>query len=57
MDLVVRAFPILNGKESEMRQFARELQTTRAGEAAELYSRLGIGHESWHVQHHPEGLW
>ena len=57
MDLVVRAFPVLSGKEAEMRQFARDLQTTRGDEAVSFYSSLGIGHESWHVQAHPEGLW
>jgi hypothetical protein len=57
MELVVRAFPVLPGRELEMRQFAEQLQTTRAADCAELYSRLGIGHESWHVQQHAEGLW
>ena len=57
MELVVRAFPVLPGKEAEMRQFADALQTTRAAEAATFYGSLGIGHESWHVQAHPEGLW
>ena len=54
MDLVVRAFPVLSGKEAEMRQFAHDLQTTRRGEAVSFYSSLGIGHESWHVQAHPK---
>jgi hypothetical protein len=57
MDLVVRAFPVLPGKEDEMQQFARDLQTARASGAAAFYSSLGIGHESWHVQQHAEGLW
>ena len=57
MELVVREFPVLPGKEAEMRQFADDLQTTRAVEAATFYGNLGIGHESWHVQAHPEGLW
>src|SRR5262245_17297015 len=57
MELIVRAFPVLPGKEAEMRQFAHDLQTTRAGEATAFYGGLGIGHESWHVQAHAEGLW
>jgi hypothetical protein len=57
MELLVRAFPILPGKEEQMRQFARELQTTRAAAAADFYSRLGIAHESWHVQQKPDGVW
>ena len=57
MELVVRAFPVLPGKEDEMRQFAHDLQSTRAGDVAAFYASLGIGHESWHVQAHTEGLW
>jgi hypothetical protein len=57
MELLVRAFPILPGKEEQMRQFARELQTTRAADAADFYSRLGIAHESWYEQQKADGLW
>ena len=57
MELLVRAFPILPGQEEQMRQFARELQTTRAREAAEFYGRMGITHESWYEQQKPDGLW
>ena len=41
MELIVRAFPVLPGQEDQMRQFARDLQTTRAAEAAEFYGRMG----------------
>ena len=57
MEVVVRAFPVLPGKEAEMRQFAHDLQHSRASEATAFYGGLGIGHESWHVQAHAEGLW
>jgi hypothetical protein len=57
MELLVRAFPILPGQEDQMRQFARELQTTRAAEAAEFYGRMGISHESWYEQQQTDGLW
>jgi hypothetical protein len=57
MELLVRAFPILPGKEEQMRQFARDLQTARAVEAAEFYGRMGIDHESWYEQQQPDGLW
>ena len=57
MELLVRAFPILPGQEDQMRQFARDLQTTRAAEAAEFYGRMGISHESWYEQQQPDGLW
>ena len=57
MELLVRAFRILPGREDQMRQFARDLQTSRAVEAAEFYGRMGIAHESWHEQQQPDGLW
>lgn len=57
MELLVRAFPVLPGKEQEMRRFARELETTRAVEAADFYRRMGVANESWHAQAHDGGLW
>lgn len=57
MELLVRAFPVLPGKEPEMQRFARELETTRAAEAAAFYQRLGIAYESWHAQAHGDSLW
>jgi len=41
MDLIVRAFPVIPGKEEQLRAFARELQTRRAAEASEFYARFG----------------
>ena len=57
MPLVVRAFPVLEGKESVVRAFAKSLATDRAAAAARFYTRLGVTHESWHLQETPHGLW
>jgi hypothetical protein len=57
MQLIVRAFPVLPGKEQIMRQFAREVQTTRAAEATDFYRRMGVARESWHLQETPHGSW
>jgi hypothetical protein len=57
MNLIVRAFPIIPGKEEELRAMAREVSTTRAAHASEFFSRYGVRRESWHVQHTPHGSW
>ena len=57
MQLVVRAFPVLPGREEEMREFAREVKTTRSAEVMDFYRRMGVARETWHVQETPQGLW
>jgi hypothetical protein len=57
MERVVRAFPILAGKEARVRQLAAEVKGERATEAGEFYRRFGVTHESWHLQNTPAGLW
>ena len=57
MELLVRGFPVLKGQEAQVRAFAAEMQSSRADEAAAFYRRMGITHESWHVQEQPDGLW
>src|SRR4029078_8987519 len=57
MDLIVRAFPVIPGKEEQLRAFARELQTRRAAEASEFYARFGGGRARWHLQSTPHGTW
>jgi len=57
MERVVRAFPILAGKEARVRELATEMKGVRANEAAQFYRRLGVTHESWHLQDTPAGLW
>jgi hypothetical protein len=50
MERLVPAFPVLPGNEAEMRPFPRDLQRTRADQAAEFYASRGIAHESWYAQ-------
>ncbi|HXU30758.1 MAG TPA: hypothetical protein VN851_09295 [Thermoanaerobaculia bacterium] len=57
MPLVVRAFPILPGKEEDLRAFASELTGARRPEAAEFYRQFGVRHENWHLQQTPNGAW
>ncbi|HXT20593.1 MAG TPA: hypothetical protein VN923_07580 [Thermoanaerobaculia bacterium] len=57
MDLVVRAFPIIPGKEEQLRTLAREMQTRRAADARAFFDRFGVARESWHVQQTPYGTW
>lgn len=57
MQLLVRAFAVLAGKEMQLRQFAHEIQTARSGAVAAFYQRLGVDRESWHLQETPHGSW
>lgn len=57
MTLVVRAFPVLEGMEESVREIARTMAGERARQTAEFFSRLGVRHESWHLQETPAGLW
>lgn len=57
MALVVRAFPILPGKEPDLRRFAAQMAGDRRGEAAAFYRSFGVIRESWHLQHTPNGDW
>ncbi|HVT58396.1 MAG TPA: hypothetical protein VHR45_08345 [Thermoanaerobaculia bacterium] len=50
MPLVVRAFPLLAGKEQDLRDFARQVAVGRSAEAAEFYRGFGVARESWHLQ-------
>lgn len=54
---IVRAFPILPGKEDDAREVARQMTEDRAGEAADFFQRMGVAHESWHEQETPAGRW
>ena len=57
MPLVVRAFPVLPGKDEQLRRFAAELAGDRRSEAAEFYRSFGVTRESWHLQHTEQGYW
>jgi hypothetical protein len=55
MPLIVRAFPVLPGKEEDIRQFAAEMAGPRRQEAEEFYRSFGVIRESWHYQETPHG--
>ncbi|MFY9823714.1 MAG: hypothetical protein WAM82_20200 [Thermoanaerobaculia bacterium] len=57
MSLVVRAFPVLAGKENVVRAFVKSLTTDRAAEVAHFYTCFGVKSESWNLQETPTGLW
>lgn len=57
MPLIVRAFPILPGREAELRRFAAEMSGERRGDAASFYRSFGVTRESWHLQHTEHGAW
>lgn len=57
MPMVVRAFPVLPGKEENVRALASEIAGHRRAEASEFYGRFGVRHESWHLQQTPHGPW
>src|SRR3954452_3290075 len=49
MAMIVRAFPVLPGKEDEAVAFAQEL-SARGHETDTFFERHGIRRESWHLQ-------
>jgi hypothetical protein len=55
MALVVRAFPVLPGKEQAARDFAATLGEARRQEAGMFYRQYGVARESWHLQQTPQG--
>ncbi|HEV7509969.1 MAG TPA: hypothetical protein VGS07_34170 [Thermoanaerobaculia bacterium] len=57
MSLIVRAFPVLEGKEDVVRALAKALATDRAADLAQFYTCFGVKSESWHLQETPNGLW
>ena len=57
MQLLVRAFPVLPGKEGQLQQFADELKTTRADALQDFHQQLGVSRETWHLQQTPHGPW
>jgi hypothetical protein len=55
MARVVRAFPVLPGKEQAAREFAATVAHSRRDEASAFYKRYGVTRESWHLQNTPNG--
>lgn len=50
MPYLVRAFPILPNKVTQLRLLATETSGARREIASRFYRALGITHESWHFQ-------
>jgi hypothetical protein len=50
MNVLVRAFPVLPGKEGQVRALAEEVQGERRFQADEFYRRIGVVRETWHLQ-------
>lgn len=57
MPMLVRAFPVLPGKEDQLRAFAKEMAGARNAEAREFYRNFQVTHESWYLQQTPHGAW
>jgi hypothetical protein len=55
MAMIVRAFPVLPGKEQAARDFAALVGDSRRDEAAAFYKRYGVTRESWHLQKTQQG--
>ena len=55
MTTIVRAFPVLAGKEDAARTFAEDVGHSRRGETAAFLSAFGVQRESWHLQRTPQG--
>jgi hypothetical protein len=57
MPMLVRAFPVLPGKEDLLRAFVQEMAGARRQEAAEFYRSFDVLRESWHLQNTLHGAW
>jgi hypothetical protein len=57
MDMLVRAYPLLDGNEDALRAFAREVSNERRQEAGAFYAHFHVARETWHVQQTPSGPW
>lgn len=57
MPTVVRAFPLLPGKEAELQRFAVELATEKRLEADAFFRRFAVAREAWMLQQTPAGPW
>lgn len=57
MSIVVRAFPVLPGRETLTREFAAAVCGPRRQEAAAFYQQFGISRETWHLQETGDGKW
>ena len=57
MAMVVRAFPLKEGRtRSDVEKFVRELEE-REGEVSQWHATQGVTHESWYLQETDAGPW
>ena len=56
MAMIVRAFPVLPGKEDAAREFAKAVGDRRRSETASFLQGFGVRRESWHLQRAAHGL-
>ncbi|MGZ5178402.1 MAG: hypothetical protein ACXWCW_30120, partial [Burkholderiales bacterium] len=55
MAMIVRAFPVLAGKEDAARRFAESVSGPRKQDTASFLQAFGVRRESWHLQQTPQG--
>jgi hypothetical protein len=55
MAMIVRAFPVLAGKEDAARRFAESVSGARKQETASFLQGFGVRRESWHLQQTAQG--
>src|ERR1700749_518321 len=55
MPMIVRAFPVLPGKDDAALAFAREAGEMRKEQTASFLQSYGVRRESWHLQRTPQG--
>jgi hypothetical protein len=55
MAMLVRAFPILPGKEEGAIKFAQAVGDARRQDTAAFLQSFGVRRESWHLQRTPQG--
>jgi hypothetical protein len=55
MAMIVRAFPVLAGKEDAARRFAESVSGPRKQETASFLQGFGVRRESWHLSKRRRG--
>src|SRR3954468_11230016 len=55
MAMIVRAFPVLPGKEDAALEFAKAVGDTRKNEHTMFLQSFGVRRETWHLQRMPHG--
>ncbi|MEQ8790495.1 MAG: hypothetical protein RIC55_29635 [Pirellulaceae bacterium] len=51
MATIVRAYPLLPGKQQQLADFIRDVRDARRDETASFYQGIGVRRETWHLQH------